>query len=448
MATNSSRRQSTGARASPGLDEYSEDEEKVETSVDAPAAAEEEKVEAAGSGRWSLEWLWAVFFMVLCPAILVSLHSVCTGTTCGLALPTLSLDPRDYWDSEAVGMVLSFVLLLRALEFLCMGQEVQGYRMNGFQSLVVVLLMVPTLHYHGFKLHRVSAKYFQLMCSAILLSYAQAAFSLLLSHGADPTTLSAKGNTANPLVNLFHGRQLNPTFVGANLKLQTFRFSMIGLALLNTLLVSEAFLTKEINPTVVIAATYQILYAMDAMYYEDCYFYSHDSLYSGYGWSLISSYLTFPFLPTLVTRYLVAASPTLPWPALAAITALNLLGYYIYRSSESQRCQLARDPAHPSLAHLQTLETIKGRKVIVSGWWGLVRHPNYLGELLVQWSWVLPAAPALGITQLVPYYLPVITTLMLILRCLQINKRNGRKFGGAWTEYTGKVRANIVPFVF
>ena len=47
-----------------------------------------------------------------------------------------------------------------------------------------------------------------------------------------------------------------------------------------------------------------------------------------------------------------------------------------------------------------------------------VRHPNYLGELLVQWSWVLPAAPTLGLTQLVPYYLPVVTTLMLVLRCV------------------------------
>merc|ERR1712127_662316 len=152
------------------------------------------------------------------------------------------------------------------------------------------------------------------------------------------------------------------------------------------------------------------------MYYEDCYFYSHDSLYSGYGWSLISSYLTFPFLPTLATRYLVAASPSLPAPALVAVALTNLLGHWVYRSSENQRCQLARDPQHPSLAQLTTLEGIKGRRLIVSGWWGMVRHPNYLGELLVQWSWVLPAAPSLGLEHLVPYYLPVVTSLMLVLR--------------------------------
>merc|ERR1712037_655102 len=103
------------------------------------------------------------------------------------------------------------------------------------------------------------------------------------------------------------------------------RCSMIGLALLNALLVAEASMATEINPTVVIAATYQILYAMDAMFYEECYFYSHDSLYSGYGWSLISSYLTFPFLPTLVTRYLVGVSPSLTWSEYTGRVKANII---------------------------------------------------------------------------------------------------------------------------
>jgi steroid 5-alpha reductase family enzyme len=64
---------------------------------------------------------------------------------------------------------------------------------------------------------------------------------------------------------------------------------------------------------------------------------------------------------------------------------------YRYRSSETQRCEFAKDPSNPSLAHLETLSTAGNKKLIVSGWWGLVRHPNYLGEVLIQWSWVLPA---------------------------------------------------------
>ena len=48
------------------------------------------------------------------------------------------------------------------------------------------------------------------------------------------------------------------------------------------------------------------------------------------------------------------------------------------------RCSPVSYTCHPSLAHLATLEGPKGRRLIVSGWWGMVRHPNYLGELLVQ----------------------------------------------------------------
>ena len=63
----------------------------------------------------------------------------------------------------------------------------------------------------------------------------------------------------------------------------------------------------------------------------------------------------------------------------------------IFRSSETQRCEFAKDPANPALAHLETVTAANNKKLIVSGWWGLVRHPNYLGEVLIQWSWVLPA---------------------------------------------------------
>merc|ERR1719158_2667781 len=100
----------------------------------------EEKTDWRENGGERMEMVWALCFMLVCPGILVWLHTVCSASICNLAVPTLSLDPRDYWDSEAVCMLLSFVLFLRLLEFLCLGKQVQGYRMNGFQSLVLVLL--------------------------------------------------------------------------------------------------------------------------------------------------------------------------------------------------------------------------------------------------------------------------------------------------------------------
>ena len=41
------------------------------------------------------------------------------------------------------------------------------------------------------------------------------------------------GNTGNFIVDFFNGREFNPNILGLDLKLQTFRFSMIGLAAIN-----------------------------------------------------------------------------------------------------------------------------------------------------------------------------------------------------------------------
>ena len=49
----------------------------------------------------------------------------------GLSVPRISLDPRDYFDKEALIIVLSFMLVLRFCEFVCIGKTVQGHRMNG-----------------------------------------------------------------------------------------------------------------------------------------------------------------------------------------------------------------------------------------------------------------------------------------------------------------------------
>jgi steroid 5-alpha reductase family enzyme len=104
--------------------------------------------------------------------------------------------------------------------------------------------------------------------------------------------------------------------------------------------------------------------------------------------------------------------PVLPWYYLVAIGVMNALGYIIFRASETQRCEFAKDPNSAAMRRksikkvlffmkayfhlffiqdLETLPTAGGRKLLTSGWWGLVRHPNYLGEILIQWSWVLPA---------------------------------------------------------
>merc|ERR1719500_2292914 len=298
----------------------------------------------------SLDWMVSLFFMILSPLILISLHNFSSKTSLSL------LNYSNFWDTGAFFTVTGFLLCLSVCEFVCMGNIVEGFRMNGFQTLVLALLSVPVLLGHGVSLAPVTDHYSLLMTSAILVSIILASLTYLgarLSGGGQELT--------NPISDLYHGLKLHPRLPlalgGAGLKLQLFRFSMVGLAV------------------------------------------------------------------------------------------LNIVGYVIYRSSETVRCELAKDPKS-KVDGIQTEDGIGGRKLIVSGWWRLMRHPNYTGEIMVQWSWVLPLLCTVGLQALTALYLPVVTTLMLIVRCEQTNIKNRRKFGRAWEEYTRRVTSNIIPYVY
>jgi delta14-sterol reductase len=42
------------------------------------------------------------------------------------------------------------------------------------------------------------------------------------------------------------------------------------------------------------------------------------------------------------------------------------------------------------LADLKYFTTERGSKLLISGWWGRSRHPNYMGDLLMALAWSLP----------------------------------------------------------
>merc|ERR1711902_169462 len=125
--------------------------------------------------------------------------------------------------------------------------------------------------------------------------------------------------------------------------LQAYRFSLIGMALINVVLVIENIMSRggAVNHLVTLASAFQVLYALDAMFFEQYY-----------------------FLPSLITKYLIDRQPTLDWYYLVAIGVLNAIGYIIFRASETQRCEFAKDPNSSAMKNLETLPTAGGRKLL------------------------------------------------------------------------------------
>ncbi len=62
---------------------------------------------------------------------------------------------------------------------------------------------------------------------------------------------------------------------------------------------------------------------------------------------------------------------------------------------------------------LETIPTSTGKKLLVSGWWGMCRHPNYLGDLTMALSWSLTCGKFLCII----FFIALTTCLNALIIC-------------------------------
>merc|ERR1712118_407377 len=94
----------------------------------------------------------------------------------------------------------------------------------------------------------------------------------------------------------------------------------------------------------------------------------------GFGFMLAFGDLAWvPLTYSLQAYFLVHHDPQLSVEALVAIFVLNNIGYWIFRGANSEKDMFRRDPKSPDVAHLKTMTTKSGRKLLISGWWGFAR---------------------------------------------------------------------------
>ncbi|KAL8185518.1 UNVERIFIED_CONTAM: hypothetical protein K2H54_054256, partial [Gekko kuhli] len=120
------------------------------------------------------------------------------------------------------------------------------------------------------------------------------------------------------------------------------------------------------------------------------------------------------------------------------------LGYYIFRGANSQKNAFRKNPKDPKLAHLKVIPTATGKNLLVSGWWGLVRHPNYLGDILMALAWSLPC----GFNHILPYFYVIYFIGLLIHREARDERQCKKKYGLAWEKYCQRVPYRIFPYIY
>jgi delta14-sterol reductase len=201
-----------------------------------------------------------------------------------------------------------------------------------------------------------------------------------------------------------------------------------------------------VSNAMILVCFFQILYVADYFYFEDAILTTWDIKHENFGFILGWGCLVWiPFAYSLQPLYLVAHPAPLPWWGATGIFALNALGFYIFRTSNLQKHRFSSDPMEPIWGEKpEFIRTERGSLLLTSGWWGVARHSNYLGDWLMGLSWSLTC----GFGRLIPYFYPLYFAVLLIHREWRDSKHCAMKYGTDWERYTDKVRWRIIPGIY
>ncbi|KAI7871127.1 C14 sterol reductase [Spinellus fusiger] len=189
----------------------------------------------------------------------------------------------------------------------------------------------------------------------------------------------------------------------------------------------------------------QAWYVIDALWFESSVLTTMDITTDGFGFMLAFGNLCWlPMMYSLQTRYLADFPQKLSYVHTAAVVVLQVAGYFIFRKSNSQKNAFRNNPEDLSVKDITYIQTESGTRLLISGWWGMARHINYLGDWMMSLSWCL----ACGFDSIIPYFYCIYFFILLVHRQLRDDAKCKAKYGKSWDEYCEKVKYRIVPGLY
>ena len=241
----------------------------------------------------------------------------------------------------------------------------------------------------------------------------------------------------------FFGRDLNPIWFGVDLKLFSYRPSLIALALFNAsfaVVQWEAY--GELTAAMTLYQLFTLLYVANYFQFEYGMVHTWDIVSERFGWMLVwGNFVLVPFFYCIAGWSLVHGGATLGPLTSAGLVALYAFGFWMFRGANQQKHRFKQDPNTRIWG--RPAETLDGR-LLVSGFWGIGRHLNYTGEICVYLAFVLTA----GFGSWLPYLLLAWLVGLLAHRAHRDERRCRAKYGGLWMRYAERVRFSMFPYVY
>jgi 7-dehydrocholesterol reductase len=257
----------------------------------------------------------------------------------------------------------------------------------------------------------------------------------------------------------FMGAEFNPRIGNFDFKL--FWNGRPGIGAWNLINISFMFAQMRIwkleYPTnsIMLVTFLHFLYIVDFFYNEDWYLRTIDICHDHYGWYLgWGDPVWLPWMYTLQGLFLVTHPVDLPWWQFGAVLATGLLGYYIFRMTNNQKDIVRKANGNvniwgkPATFIRAAYKTSDGKVheslLLTSGFWGLARHFNYLGDLTISFAY----CAACGFGYFLPYFYFFYMAILLGFREGRDDYRCRLKYGKKWEEYCDAVKYRIIPYVY
>lgn len=315
------------------------------------------------------------------------------------------------------------------------------YRLNGWSSFWVTWLVVGAAWLGGLPAGIAYDEFGALLTTATIVAFTAALFVFV----RDRSRAAPGGGGLHGYV---MGVSLNPRVRTFDLKFFCeSRPSLMLWAVINASLAAKQYeLMGYVTTPMLLVTAFQLFYVADYFFHEDAVLTTWDIKHERFGWMLCWGCLVWvPFTFSIQAYYLVTHTHDVPAAAVVAIVALNVAGYVIFRGGNLQKHRFRRDPTQPVWGRPpQYIRTASGSLLLTSGWWGVARHLNYFGDLLMGLAWCLPA----GFEHPLPYFYIAYFVILLVHRERRDHAMCLQKYGRDWEAYCRKVRWRIVPGLY
>ncbi len=249
----------------------------------------------------------------------------------------------------------------------------------------------------------------------------------------------------------FFGRLENPQLWGGKIDAKMWLYLagaiMLELNVLNLVSRYQIQNAGHESPGIYLAAALLTFFVVDYLSFEEVHLYTYDFFAErvGFklGWGCIAFYPFFYSIPLWFTINLPGTQT--PFYFLIVYTLIFLISWCLSRGANLQKYFFKKNPTRNFLGLTPEVITDGNKTLLVSGFWGLSRHINYLGEIGMAIAIVLCTGhPSI----FWPWLYPIYYIVLLFSRQADDDRRCSLKYGKLWEQYVKKVPYRIIPYLY